>query len=247
MYAKIYSQIFNSSIAEDWQTRHVFEDLIKLADRHGHVDMTPEAISRQTNVPLDVVTRAMAELQKPDPRSRSRNEEGRRIVLVDPARDWGWKIVNHGYYRQLKCAEDKREQDADRQRRYRAGADQQQEDGETERPPAKIKHPAVGVSKADPKRFALMLSEVLVAYKQNPLAPATMGNVQQVRANISELLAMQVSDADWQDHLDFCASSYKFRPKDEASATDPKKWSKWRSLADDAERERKEASKRGRR
>jgi hypothetical protein len=40
MFAKIFTQIFDSSIAEDYQTRHVFEDLLKLCDINGVVDIT---------------------------------------------------------------------------------------------------------------------------------------------------------------------------------------------------------------
>ena len=119
MYAKIYEQIFDSSLAEHWQTRHVFEDLIKLAKRDGIVDMTHEAIARRTNVPLEIVRTAIAELEQPDPRSRSQDDDGRRIIRLDDHRDWGWKIVNHNYYRNLKTEEEKQRKNAERQREYR--------------------------------------------------------------------------------------------------------------------------------
>ena len=43
MFAKVFTQIFDSSIAENYEVRHVFEDMLKLADREGAVDMTGEA------------------------------------------------------------------------------------------------------------------------------------------------------------------------------------------------------------
>ena len=49
MFAKFFQSIFDSSIADDWQLRIVFQDLLVLADKEGVVDMTSEAISRRTN------------------------------------------------------------------------------------------------------------------------------------------------------------------------------------------------------
>ena len=45
MFAKVFGQIFDSSIAEDYNCRRMFMDLLVLADSTGAVDMTPEAIS----------------------------------------------------------------------------------------------------------------------------------------------------------------------------------------------------------
>lgn len=119
MYAKIYESIFDSSIADDYEVRHVFEDLLKLADQDGVVNRTQEAIARRTNVPIEIVKRAIGELEKPDARSQSKECGGRRLVRLDPGRDWGWRIVNHGYYRALRTAEEKRQADRERQRRIR--------------------------------------------------------------------------------------------------------------------------------
>src|SRR5438045_3908715 len=94
-YAKIFQQIFDSSIADDWQVRHVFEDLLILANSDGVVDMTREAIARRTNTPLDVVIRAIEHLELPDASSRSKEEGGARLKRLDDHRDWGWWIVNH--------------------------------------------------------------------------------------------------------------------------------------------------------
>jgi hypothetical protein len=109
MYAKVFAQIFDSSIAENYRARHVFEDLLKLADKTGVVDMTPEAISRRTNCPIEEVVAAISELAAPDPRSRSKDHEGRRIIPVDSRRDWGWIIVNYLHYRAIQDEEARRE------------------------------------------------------------------------------------------------------------------------------------------
>lgn len=121
MYAKIFSQIFDSSIAEDYEVRHVFEDLLKLADMEGVVDMTMEAIARRTNVPFEKVRRGIEKLMESDPGSRSKEAEGRRLVPLDSNRGWGWIIVNYTHYRSLLDEESRRKYFRDAKRKQREG------------------------------------------------------------------------------------------------------------------------------
>jgi hypothetical protein len=118
LYARVFTQILDSSLAENWQTRHVFEDLLKLAD-DGVVDMTRQAIARRTNVPLEVVNTAIGELEAQDPASRDAAEQGRRLMRLDDHRDWGWSIVNWEKYEAIKSTADQREQARERKRRQR--------------------------------------------------------------------------------------------------------------------------------
>ena len=120
VFAKIFAQIFDSSISADHMVRHVFMDLLVLADRDGVVDMTIDAISRRTNVPEEAVTRAIEELTKPDRKSRSHAADGRRLMLIDSHRDWGWQIINYEHYRNIKDEEARRTYFRDKQREHRA-------------------------------------------------------------------------------------------------------------------------------
>lgn len=119
MFAKIFSQIFDSSIAENYQTRHIFMDLLVMADSDGVIDMTIPAIARRANVPLDVVTAAVQELCQPDTDSRTPGEEGRRLLPIDPARGWGWQVVNYAHYRAIRDEERRREYFRDYRRKER--------------------------------------------------------------------------------------------------------------------------------
>lgn len=119
MFAKVFEQIFDSSIAEDYHVRLVFEDLLTLADIDGVVDKTPEALARRTNVPLDIIKKAITVLESPDPRSRRKENEGRRIIRLDDHRDWGWLIVNYDYYRNLASEEQRRAKTRERVNKYR--------------------------------------------------------------------------------------------------------------------------------
>jgi hypothetical protein len=126
MFAKMFRQIFESSIAENYQTRHTFMDLLVLADIDGVVDMTQEAISRITNVPIDTVCEALEELEAPDEQSRNPTQDGRRIVRLDAHRDWGWQIVNYEAYRQIRDEEARRAYFRERKRKQRAKEKQSQ-------------------------------------------------------------------------------------------------------------------------
>ncbi len=120
MFAKVFGQIFDSSIAEDYNCRRMFMDLLVLADPTGAVDMTHEAISRRTNVPIEEVRKYIDQLCQPDPASRSKLEDGKRLVQLDKHRDWAWQIVNYGHYRKLKDQEALRSYFRDAQRKARA-------------------------------------------------------------------------------------------------------------------------------
>lgn len=103
LFARVFTQILDSSIAEDFTTRHVFEDFFKLAEhRTGIVDMTRHAISRRLNIPLETLNACIEKLESPDPSSRDSENEGRRIERLDEHRDWGWKIINWEKYEQIR-------------------------------------------------------------------------------------------------------------------------------------------------
>jgi len=119
VFAKVFEQIYDSSIAEDYNCRRMFMDLLVLADPTGAIDMTLEAISRRTNVPFNEVAKYVTQLCQPDPKSRSKLEEGKRLVPLDSNRDWGWKIVNYQHYRKLKDEEARRSYFRTAQREYR--------------------------------------------------------------------------------------------------------------------------------
>ena len=99
--------------------RHIFMDLLLLADQGGVVDMTVSAISRRVNVPIELVADAIEKLKQPDPHSRSQVEDGKRLVPIDKDRDWGWIIVNYEYYRKLRDADALRANARDRKRAER--------------------------------------------------------------------------------------------------------------------------------
>lgn len=101
MYAKIFDQIFDSSIADDYELRHFFMDLLVLSDQNGMVDKTPHAISARTRVPLEKVMSYLKRLEEPDKYSRTPDNEGRRIQRLDEHREWGWVVLSYARFRDL--------------------------------------------------------------------------------------------------------------------------------------------------
>lgn len=111
MFGKLFVSMYDGTLASNgpWQALVTFQQLIILADQDGNVDMTPQAIARRTSIPLNIITEGLVELAKPDPFSRTPDEQGRRIVLLEDHRPWGWRLVNYEKYRQQRKAEDRRE------------------------------------------------------------------------------------------------------------------------------------------
>ena len=111
MYGKVFDSMFDGTLASrgPWQALVTFQQMIVLANPDGIVDMTAMAISRRTSIPLEIIELGIAELSKPDPESRTPDEDGRRIVLIDDHRSWGWQIVNHAKYQAMRNAAERRE------------------------------------------------------------------------------------------------------------------------------------------
>lgn len=110
MYGKLFAQMYDGTLGTNgpWQALVTFQQLIILADKDGVVDMTPEALSRRTTVPIDIIQTGLAALEQPDASSRTPDEEGRRIVGLSEGRAWGWRIVNYAKYREMRTAEERR-------------------------------------------------------------------------------------------------------------------------------------------
>ena len=125
-YAPLFSSLTTGTLCGRWPDIGLWPIVLSLKDRYGVVDVTPDYLSRVTGLPLEEVVACMARFCEPDPYSRSDAEEGRRLVLLDPEhRNWGWRVVNSGLYRErarLQSKDAARTEsgaDADRKRKGR--------------------------------------------------------------------------------------------------------------------------------
>lgn len=114
MYGKLFSSMYEGTLYGQWQAIVTLQQLVILADADGVVDMTPPAIAARTSIPLDIISTGIDQLSQPDRYSRTPTEDGRRIVLLEEDRPWGWRIVNYRYYRELASREDKKAKDRER-------------------------------------------------------------------------------------------------------------------------------------
>lgn len=113
-FVKLWGSIRKSSV---WlEPHHVFKLWIYMlteADKHGFVEGSKYAIGHQANLTRDETDDAFARLEAPDPDSKTKEMEGRRIVEVDR----GWIVVNKSQYRELRTPE--QVATAERVRRFR--------------------------------------------------------------------------------------------------------------------------------
>lgn len=126
MYVKMFKSIFDGSLYGQFEPTVVFMAMLVIAEREGIVDMTPKAIAARCGYPLDIVERGIAELEKPDPSSRTPDEDGRRIMRLEESRDWGWRITNYEKYEKIRSAEERREYFRMKKREQRAKAKDQE-------------------------------------------------------------------------------------------------------------------------
>ena len=120
MYGKLFDSMYDSTLAEDWRALVTFQQMIILCDADGMLDMTPQALSRRTSIPIEHIKSGISILELPDPYSRTPDQEGVRIELIDDHRPWGWHIVNHEKYKNLQDADTVRAQTKERVRKHRA-------------------------------------------------------------------------------------------------------------------------------
>lgn len=109
MYGKLFMSIYDGTLVEDWRALITFQQMIILCDSDGILDMTPHALQKRTGIPIEHIKAGIEILENKDPYSRTPKEEGRRITRLSHERPWGWVIVNHKHYRDLRTANERRE------------------------------------------------------------------------------------------------------------------------------------------
>lgn len=116
-YTKLFGSILDSSlwVNETKETRLVWITLLAMSDRHGEVSASIPGLAARAKVSIPEVETALAAFTAPDPYSRTKDFEGRRIEAIDG----GWVLLNHAKYRAEMSEDDIRIKAAERQKRYR--------------------------------------------------------------------------------------------------------------------------------
>lgn len=105
-YTKLFSSITESTVwGEPYATRIVWVAMLAMADQAGNVYGSVPGLARRANVSLQEVEVALASFMSPDPYSRTKDEDGRRVEEIDG----GWRLINHAKYRSIRGADERRE------------------------------------------------------------------------------------------------------------------------------------------
>lgn len=105
-FTKLFSSITESTVwCEPDQTRIVWIAMLAMADRSGRVWGSVPGLANRARVPVEACRDAINCFLAPDPDSRTKDHDGRRIAEIDG----GWQLINHEKYRSMRDGESRRE------------------------------------------------------------------------------------------------------------------------------------------
>jgi len=115
-YTKLFHRILSSSIwDEDDKTRLVWITMLALTDESGCVVCTVSKLARDARVELDACQAALDKFLASDSASLTSQNEGRRIEKIEG----GWRLLNHGKYKEMMSKESRRQYFREKRREYR--------------------------------------------------------------------------------------------------------------------------------
>jgi hypothetical protein len=122
MYGKIYESMFTGSLIGSGAC--VFAVMSYVIANHksdrelgAYVEINPVLLGHIFGEKTEVVEAAIKKLCAPDPDTTTPGNEGRRLVRVS---QYGYQVVNGAKYRAIRDEEERRTQNREAQRRYRA-------------------------------------------------------------------------------------------------------------------------------
>lgn len=98
-FVKLYGSILDSTVwLEALPTKVVWITMLAMADWEGFVSAAVPTLAKRAGVTRNDCEAALVVLGAPDPDSKTKEFEGRRIEQTAG----GWKILNHGKYRDMR-------------------------------------------------------------------------------------------------------------------------------------------------
>lgn len=105
-YTKLFSSITASTIVgEPVATRWVWVTMLAMVKRDGCVYASVPGLARFANLSIAETETALARFLGPDPYSRTTDNEGRRIAVIDG----GWRLLNFAKYANLRDPDERAE------------------------------------------------------------------------------------------------------------------------------------------
>lgn len=115
-FTKLFASILESTV---WglpcETRLVWITMLAMADQDGEVSASVPGLAHRAQVSIEACEAALASFSAPDPYSRTKEHDGRRIEAIDG----GWRLLNYRKYREKASLESARARNAARQERWR--------------------------------------------------------------------------------------------------------------------------------
>lgn len=135
-YTPVFDSVLDGTLYGRWPHTGVWLCLLSQCNKKGEIDAVPELLAAKIGIPLQMLLDCIRDFMSPDPGSRCGDEEGRRLVLVDTARHWGWRVVNCMRYRRLASGASQVEdgRNAEKVRRYKERKNQQDTAGHPQTP-----------------------------------------------------------------------------------------------------------------
>ncbi len=116
-FTKVYNSILLSTVwREPNHVRLVWITMLALCDANGRVEASIPGLADAARVSIGECEDALRRFQQPDPYSRTKDHEGRRIVNISG----GWRLLNYKKYRDGRNPEKRREQNREAKVRQRS-------------------------------------------------------------------------------------------------------------------------------
>lgn len=116
-YTKLFSSIITSTVwREPKEVKILWITMLALADKYGEVAGSVPGLAAMAGLGIEETRSALLALESPDPDSRTKEDEGRRVRPIDG----GWFLINHAKYREMMNADDRKEYLRKKQAEYRA-------------------------------------------------------------------------------------------------------------------------------
>lgn len=117
MFGKCFSKMYRGSMrGKGPEVFALWPYIISNCDRYGFLELNPEIVAFEIGMPEDRVIAVLDGFLKPDPKSRRKELEGRKLERVE---EYMYRVVNYEYYRSQKNVEDRRDSNREAAERYR--------------------------------------------------------------------------------------------------------------------------------
>ena len=115
-WTRLLSSITDSSVwFEDDKTLRVWIAMMAMSDRDGYVWASVLGVANRAQVTVEQARAALDKFMGPDPESRSKDFDGRRVEEVDR----GWLLLNKVRFRDMRDEDDRRRKERERKRAQR--------------------------------------------------------------------------------------------------------------------------------